>query len=208
MKREPYCPAPFLRCCWENLPALMELNLLFLLTSLPVVTIPAALTALCRSCQYCLLGTGKPFRNYLNSFRSSLLSSLLPGLFFLTGIGGFLYGFLFYVQNSGTYPLLLFPAAFCLVTVYFLFCSGSVCFQMLSRVKLPFGGLLKNAAVLLFTRPRLMGGWLLLSTALLAAGLFLFPHSLPYLVLLGFSLPCMAGARGLLPVIENEIIEE
>lgn len=49
MQRD-YRTAGFVRLCFEKLLPLMVLNLLFLLTCLPVLTAPAGWTALCRAC--------------------------------------------------------------------------------------------------------------------------------------------------------------
>ena len=54
MQRD-YRTAGFVRLCFEKLLPLMVLNLLFLLTCLPVLTAPAGWTALCRACQSLLL---------------------------------------------------------------------------------------------------------------------------------------------------------
>ena len=50
MQRD-YRTAGFVRLCFEKLLPLMVLNLLFLLTCLPVLTAPAGWTALCRAGQ-------------------------------------------------------------------------------------------------------------------------------------------------------------
>ena len=70
MQRD-YRTAGFVRLCFEKLLPLMVLNLLFLLTCLPVLTAPAGWTALCRACQSLLLEEKQPYRRFLNSFRAS-----------------------------------------------------------------------------------------------------------------------------------------
>lgn len=50
----------FFRLCWDNLLTLIGLNLLFLACSLPVVTLPASLTALAGAGQACWRARAAP----------------------------------------------------------------------------------------------------------------------------------------------------
>lgn len=81
MQRD-YRTAGFVRLCFEKLLPLMVLNLLFLLTCLPVLTAPAGWTALCRACQSLLLEENQPYRRFLRSFRTNFLPSLPLGVLF------------------------------------------------------------------------------------------------------------------------------
>ena len=96
MQRD-YRTAGFVRLCFEKLLPLMVLNLLFLLTCLPVLTAPAGWTALCRACQSLLLEENQPYRRFLNSFRANFLPSLPLGLLFFAGPAAILYGGWFYL---------------------------------------------------------------------------------------------------------------
>lgn len=70
------------RQCWRHLFSLMVLNLLTLAGCLPILTIPAALTALSRSCQDLLLEKPRPIRGFCRTFRTHLLPALPLGLLF------------------------------------------------------------------------------------------------------------------------------
>ncbi len=59
--QEGYRTAGFVRLCFEKLLPLMVLNLLFLLTCLPVLTAPTGWVAFCRACQSLLLGGSLPY---------------------------------------------------------------------------------------------------------------------------------------------------
>ena len=99
-------------------------------------------------------------------------------------------------------------ACFCLIGSYLLWCIGALAFQMQARVELKLPALLKNAICLTFRCPALVLGWLLLALALTAVMALLLPYSLPWLALLGGSLPCFTAARGTLPVIDDFIVKE
>ena len=114
MQRD-YRTAGFVRLCFEKLLPLMVLNLLFLLTCLPVLTAPAGWTALCRACQSLLLEEKQPYRRFLNSFRANFLPSLPLGLLFFAGPAAILYGGWFYfrlTEGAGVGAVL---ACFCLI---------------------------------------------------------------------------------------------
>lgn len=87
-----YRTAGFVRLCFEKLLPLMVLNLLFLLTCLPVLTAPAGWTALCRACQSLLLEEKQPYRRFLRSLSANFLPSLSLGLLFFAGPAAILYG--------------------------------------------------------------------------------------------------------------------
>ena len=99
-------------------------------------------------------------------------------------------------------------ACFCLIGSYLLWCIGALAFQMQAGVELKLPALLKNAICLTFRCPALVLGWLLLALALTAVMALLLPYSLPWLALLGGSLPCFTAARGTLPVIDDLIVKE
>ena len=152
MQRD-YRTAGFVRLCFEKLLPLMVLNLLFLLTCLPVLTAPAGWTALCRACQSLLLEENQPYRRFLNSFRANFLPSLPLGLLFFAGPAAILYGGWFYfrlTEGAGVGAVL---ACFCLIGSYLLWCIGALAFQMQARVELKLPALLKNAICLTFRCP-------------------------------------------------------
>lgn len=206
--REPYLQTAFIRLCWEKLLMLIALNLLFLLSCVPLFTIPAAATAQARACQGCLLDESHIFQMYFHSLRVNLLPAIPLGIVFLGGTAGLLYGCLFYNQAAPGNGVSVLLSLFCIVCVYFWFCMGAFGFHMLARVELRIPAILRNAFCLTFQQPRAVFGWLLLSFGMAAAALLLFPHSLPWMLLLGGSLPSFAAARGVLPIIDTRIIKE
>ena len=190
--QESYRSAGYVRLCFEKLLPLVVLNLLFLLTCLPVLTASAGWTALCSACQGLLLDEKQPYRRFWRAFRVDFL----------------LYGCWFYFRLSEGTGFAAAISCFCLICGYLLWCAGSFAFSMLARVELKFSALLKNAFALTFRFPRLALGWLLLSFALMAAVVLLLPYSFPWLALLGAALPCFAASRGVLPVIDDLVVKE
>lgn len=206
--QEPYLQRGFIRYCWERLLTLIVLNLLFLLSCVPLFTIPGAISALARACQGCLLEEPHIFRIYFHSLRVNCLPAIPLGIPILGGLAGACYGCLFYYQTSHGEGIAVLLSVFCCVCVYFLFCIGAFAFQILARVEMRVPAIMKNAFYSTFQWPRVVFGWLLLSFGIAAAVALLLPYSMPWLLLLGGSLPTMAAARGVLPIIDSKMIKE
>ncbi len=201
-----YLHTGFLRLCWDNLLRLIALNLLFLVCCLPVLTIPAAFTALNRACQSLLYGENSAFRQFFRSLKANIISALPLGLLFALSLAVLIYGCLFYYNISGGKGMAIAAAIFCLVCVYILYCAGIYAFAMLARVELKTASLLRNAFILTFRNTSVVKAWGAASFALFTLFAAFFPYSTPVLCLLGFSLPCFAASRGALPVIDDLIV--
>lgn len=206
--QEPYLETGFVRLCFEKLFTLIILNLLFVLSCIPVLTIPAAMTALTSVCQASLMDEKALYRKYFHSFRVNFLQSLVIGAVFVIGPIAVLYGCLFYYQLSKGEGASVILSVFCFVSIYLLFSIGIFAFEMLARVELQTKAIVKNAVYLTFQHPRIILGWILLAFAITVAEWGLFPYSFPWLLLLGASLPCFAATRGVLPVINATIVKE
>lgn len=206
--RQSYLQTGFLRLCWEKLFWLIVFNLLFLLCCVPVLTIPAAVTALSAACQGLLLEQPQPVRRFFRSFAENFIPSLPLGLLLIAAPGALCYGCVFYGQSAQGAGFLTVLSMFCLIWVFLSFCVGSFAFQMLARVKLKPSAVLRNAFLLTFMQARAVIGWMVLSLFLLVVIWLLFPYSLPWIVLLGGALPCFAAARGTLPIIDTMIVKE
>lgn len=193
----------FFRLCWDELPTLMGLNLLFLLCAAPLLTLPAALTALAGASQALLEGERGALRRFLRVFRRELLRAVPAGLAVLLPEAAAVWGCLFYRAFAGLLPTAL--SAFCLVCAYVIYCAGACCFNMLARVELGFAALVRNSFVLVLMFPRRLFTWPLLSFILLLAGALLLPHSAPLMLLLGFSVSGLAAARGTLPAVREYV---
>lgn len=198
--------ASFFRICWDNLLPLMGLNLLFLLLCLPVVTIPAGITALGRACQDILLGKGHPFKAFFHSFRRNLWPAVPVGAALIGITAGLLYGCLFYSRMARESEAWLVCAIFCFVGAYVAFCAGAIGFQIAARVELTAAAVLQDAFLLLLQNPRLLFTWLLLAFLFPAVTVCLLPRSFPVLVLLPWSLSGLAAARGVTGIIFYQLV--
>lgn len=201
-------PNSFVSFCFRNLFTLIGLNLLFLLTCIPVLTIPASLTALANAC-HTLLADEKPsVRKYFRSFKLNFLPALPIGFIFVLGPMMVFYGCLFYYSISETTEMAIVLSVFCLICVYVLFCVGMFAFQSLARVNLRATLIIKNAFYLTFQHPRLIFSWFLIAFITIMAIWGGFPYSFPWLLLIGVSLPCIIVSRGALPIINSTIVKE
>ena len=144
--QEGYRSVGFARLCFERLLPLVVLNILFLLTCLPVLTASAGWTALCSACQGLLLDEKQPYRRFWRAFRVNFLPSLLLGVIFFAGPAAVLYGCWFYFRLSERTGFAAAISCFCLicapVTAPSLFCS-----------LLKSGGTLPAADVVSITSP-------------------------------------------------------
>lgn len=186
-------PARFWALIKGELATVLIINLLFLVTCIPVITIPPALLSLHMVMRKIVLGESVScVRDYFAAFKQSWKRAY--GAFFLTfvpmGIAG--YGAIFYLRNTAEYPVLLLLFALCTTAFLVTMLASTYLYGLLCS-----GKLLRDAV-----KPALILGVGKPLRAILAAlcyyGLFLLamlylPFSGLYLLLLGFSFPCLLG---------------
>lgn len=206
--QEPNLETGFVRLCFEKLFTLIVLNLMFALICVPILTIPAALTALTSACQASLMDEKQIYRRFWRGFCVNFLQSLPIGAVFMIAPMALLYGCLFYFQLSQGEGASVILSVFCFICIYLLFSIGAFAFQILARVELKVVDIIKNAFYLTFQHPKIVLGWMLLAFIIVVVCWGLFPYSLPWVLLLGISLPCFITTRGILPVIDAKIVKE
>jgi uncharacterized membrane protein YesL len=193
------------RVAIKKLLSLIALNLLFCVAVLPVVTLPNALTAL-----YCCVGLilreedfslGKTF---FAAFKSEFFKTLASGWVVLLLLLGAVYGAVFYWSVSASAALVF--AMLCTVMAVYFYLAACNLFYMLSRVRLPFGALLKNAFLMVFLQPIGKTAVCLLSFLVLAATAWWFPRTLPVIVLIACSLAALIACYGVQDKIEKDIV--
>ena len=178
----------------ENLWELVQLNLLFLLTCVPLVTIGPALTALdaCFSDILQKQRRDEPILpRYFAAFRSRFLAALPWGLALLAG--SFVLGFaLFWYGSlaSGSWLYVPFTALSLLGLIFFLGILSHL-FLLLAEGGMEAGetSLPKAAALRALTRMKQTLIGLAAAFILLAAQLLLLPATVPLLLSLGLSVP-------------------
>lgn len=128
---------------------LVKLNLLFLLFCIPIITIPAALTAMSRITLSMV--RDEPYfmwTDFLRSFRTNFRQSLLGGapLLLVTSIAGL--GVLFYGPMLPTHPVFYLLAGICFLAFVMLSIMDFYFFPMVALLELKLVALLKNALYL------------------------------------------------------------
>ena len=197
MDKQPRTPGRttfILSVITENLWELVQLNLLFLLTCVPLVTIGPALTALdaCFSDILQKQRRDEPILpRYFAAFRSRFLAALPWGLALLAG--GFVLGFaLFWYGSlaSGSWLYVPFTALSLLGLIFFLGILSHL-FLLLAEGGMEAGetSLPKAAALRALTRMKQALIGLAAAFILLAAQLLLLPATVPLLLSLGLSVP-------------------
>lgn len=189
----------------KKLLSLIVLNLLFCLAALPLVTLPNALAALCRCVGLILREEDFPLgMTYFAAFKSEFSKTMAVGWILLLLFFGAIAGALFYWSVSVSLGLLL--AIACTVMAVYFYLAACNLFYMLSRVRLPFGALLKNALILVFLQP--IGGTAvcLLSFLILAASAWWFPRTLPVIMLISESFAALLACYGVRDKIEKSIV--
>ena len=188
---------------------LMILNLLFLLTSIPIFTIGASLTALYSVCFH--LGTdreGSTFRDYFAAFKENFrqaTSLFLLLLLWLMGTGGAAVIFCF---MAGWMHYLFVPFAVLFIVVVLV---ASYVFPLLSRFENRTATTLKNAALLslgYLPRSIIIGAINLFPFVLLAVDLLTFLKAGFAWLIIWFSAAaycnCLLLKRVFVPYLEEE----
>lgn len=172
---------------------LVKLNLLFLLSCLPVVTIPAAVFAMNRVTRMMVLDQPVTLLyHYKTAFRREWRRAWAA--FFTVAVPLVLSGFgvWFYLSRAMARPLLLLPFTLC-STVLLLTLLTSAYFYGLLTTERSFRECLRLSLLLGAGRPLRGAAAALAVYGSLAFAVLEFPLSGIYLLLIGFSVPCLLG---------------
>lgn len=185
--------ARFLEIIQLECVTLVKLNLLFLLSCLPLVTIPPAIFAMNQVVRKMVLDQPVDcFYHYRMAFKQFWKQAY--GAFFLTalplGFAGF--GAVFYLRRAAEVPLLFLPFTLC-STVFLAAILASVYLYGILSTGKPLREALRLSLMLGIAKPLRAVLAVLCYYGLLLAAVLEFPLSAIYLLLLGFSLPCLLG---------------
>ena len=184
-------PARFMEIIGNQCGALLKANLLFLAGCIPVVTIPLSLYAMNHVVRGIVLDQPvKCLRDYWETFRRDWKRGYLAFLLTALPLGCAGSGAWFYLRYAAANPLFLLPFLVC-STIFLVALLSSGCLYGLlddgrsvkESVRL---AVLLGVAKPLRTVPAALGGYGLPILAVL-----FFPLSGLYLLLIGFSLPCL-----------------
>jgi len=194
--------------------SLIGLNILFIITCIPIITIPASITAMSRITATMVQDKNHfLFADYFKAFKRDFVESLLCGLM----LGGlilafgfaawFYYGFA--VDGSASKPFFTVIAAIaatmCLATIM----TAIYLFPMLSMVELKKKALLTNSFRLAVTNlKRSIPALLFVGFFEVLLGFMLFPQSSVYIFFAMFSLTNLITSYLVVPTIEARVLEK
>ena len=200
--------ALFWEILWREFWGILKLNLLFLVSCIPVVTIPAAITAMSR-----ITVTMVRDRNYFmltdywKAFKRDFGKSLLGGLVLAAALGLFGLSTWFYYmlsQSAGKLFLILAGCSLCLLlTAFFV---SLYFFPMLAMVDLNLKHLLLNSCVLSYSCIKRTLPAALITLAILLICIGLLPFSMVYIVVILFSLNSLISNFFLVKPIEEHVL--
>lgn len=194
---------------WREFFGLLKLNLLFIITALPVVTLPAALTAMSRITATMVRDENYfLWEDYWRAFKRDFGKSLLVGFAYILIIILLLSTAYFYYFLYDVSKLFTIIAGIIVMLALMIWVSTFYCFTMLSLVDLPVGKLVKNALVLTAANWKGSVIALLLALLLTVLGLGCFPLSVLFVVLIEFSLTSLLTTLQVYPIIEERVMEK
>ena len=208
--------SPFMRTM-SRIADLMILNLLFIFTSIPIITIGAGLTALYTVCFR--LGTddeGNTAKDYFRAFKANFKQATLLWLLLLIILAATFFNAALFYTVGGLFHLIWIVSAALLVLALFIF---SYAFPLMSQFESPNKQVFKNSLVLSIAylpRSIVMAALNALPVALALTQVYVFMHVGLIWFMLYFSAIAYLNSRLLRKVFkpfydkdeENEEIQE
>ena len=174
----------------RDIAPLLKLNLLFILCSLPLISIPAALQALTKVNVSLIEGKKtNPVPDFLNAFRDNFFDALLCGLILGAAALGLGYAAWFYQSMQMESNLILIYLRYASVLpLLVLYCMVCYLLTMNCKREIPLFARFKNALFLtvICIRPTLL--CLLFGGLFGAVAFFGVPYSTPFLFVGAFSI--------------------
>ncbi len=181
--------ALFFEILWREFWTLLKLNMLFLVFCIPVVTIPAAITAMSRITLTMMRDKNHfLFRDFFSCFKKEFLKSLGAGaiVFVIMALSAF--GVWFYTSLEALGWLRMIPAAIGAGCFIIILLMGNYIFAQIAYLEVPFGKMFKNAFYLVFVCIKRNLIVLVINAILLGLGIGMLPYSLPAFIMIIFSL--------------------
>jgi len=199
----------FFHILFGHATKILLLNLLFVAFSIPIVTLPAALSGVSRVMMLLMRdGYVHVFQDFWKEFKESFwrslaLGAIFAGIFVLLYIAAKLYPV---IVADEIFSTVLFSLAVALIVI--LGVAFSYAIPMPSMVRLPFSKLIKNSCILLYARP--------LATIMIAAIVVLenylifglFPETIPLTLVVIPAVAQLGVCTVLKPVFEDLIYAE
>lgn len=192
---------------WREFFELLKLNLLFVLSCVPIITIPAALTAMHRITSVMVRDENHfLWPDYWKAFRRDFWKSLGGGAAIAAVMALFVLSTVFYYNLMQVNKVFVLLAGFAACVVLLTLCVSFYFFPMLAMVDLPLGALLKNSMALVFGNIGKTLLALLLFVLLIGLGVWLLPYSFIFAALIMFSFVASITTYLTYPAIEVRVM--
>lgn len=200
--------ARFFFLTYTHFAKLVGLNMLFLMFCIPVITIPAALSGLNRTCILLVReGTCSAWYDFIKEFKVSFLRSIPLGtLCAFVFADAALCIYLGQSVISDTAAMLLLIAAFILCVTAIL--MGSYIFVLLPLISLKNRDVLRDTVLLILLETKTNLLLLLVVGGGIAAAMLFVPYSVPVIAVIGFSFLSLATCTILNEPIQSRIIDQ
>ena len=198
------------RCILRDAFALVKLNIIFFLCCLPLISIPAALTAMTKvNIQLQKELPTTVISDFFQAFRNEFFDSLLCGLILAAASLLFGYVFWFYQSIEGeSNTTIVFLRSVTVLPLVLCYCSSCYLWVMNATVELSLIPRLRNALSLAVVCLRVT--LLCIAIGILFGGLAVLtaPYSSPFFIVAGFSLWNYCNAYYVYPVVKRYILPE
>lgn len=178
----------YLKTLYTELFEIVKLNLLFLVTSLGIVTLPAACCGMGRVTWSMVQEEDyKLGKLYWSTFKAEFLRSFCAGVILFPSLTIFGAASFLYYRLLSDQSILYFPFVLSCMVFAGLFMTSISLFLMIPLVDLPVHKLFKNAFLLLFLRPRSYLAAFFVIVPMTVLTVLCVPYSAPILLLLWFA---------------------
>lgn len=196
-----------LQVIWREFFGLIRLNLLFILTSIPIVTFPASLTAMSRITATMVRDENYfLWKDYWKAFKRDFGKSLLVGFAYILIIALLIFTTYFYYSLYSVSKLMAIISGIAAVLALLIWTSTFYCFTMLSLVDLPVGRLVKNALVLVIVDWKHSLLALLEALILTVGGVGCLPVTAIFVLFIEFSLTNLLTTLKVYPIVEERVM--
>ncbi|WP_434311117.1 YesL family protein [Hominifimenecus sp. rT4P-3] len=199
------CIGRFAGVFQRNFFRLIGLNLIYLLACLPVITIPAAMTAMTQITIAMEQRSYFFWSDFWDVFREEFGRAFASGFMLLGGAVFLAGGLLFYWKLSQNQIFMLIPFGICAAGLFLLTGMRAYVCLMLAVFDLPLKAILKNAFLLVFLRfPQTLTVVLIQGMGAGICYLF-FPLTIPLVLLFHSSFQSLIGVFLLWPGIKQYV---
>lgn len=181
--------ALFFEIFWREFWELLKLNMLFLVFCIPIVTIPASITAMCRITLTMVRDKNHfLFRDFFGCFKREFFKSLGAGAILFVALLLSVFGVWFYTNLHTLGWIRMVPAAVGVGCFIIVSLMSNYVFAQIAYFEIPFKKMFKNAFYLVFVCIKRNTIVLVISILLIGLGIGMLPYSMPAFVMIIFSL--------------------